>query len=587
MITKIKALITKAQKRKMLGLVFLSILISGIETVGISAILPFISVANDFSLVTTNEYYHFAYNLLSFTDIKSFVLTFGFLLIGFYIARGIFNLSFIYLIQKFSQEIFLSLATRLFSNYVHIKYQDMTTRNSSDLSKKLISETSYAASFFYSLLLLLSEVFVSSFLYIALLVVNYKVTLVITAFLGVMVLFLVKIVSSLIKKEGLKRNHYQEIYYRTISETLGNLKFIKLLAGEKTAVEALNKSGQGYINALVLNSTYNTVPRLSLESVGFSMLIAALIYAIVDGENITSIIPLISLFALAMYRLLPSVNRILSSYNNMVYYTKTLDLLYEDYNIDTQDLGSEPLNFKNDINIKNLTFGYTDEPVLENISLNIKKGEKIALIGESGAGKSTLADIIIGMYTSYSGDIFIDDKHLSEENLLSWRSRIGYIPQSIYLFDSTAEKNVVFGRHYDQEKAQESLEKAEIMSFLDTQKGLDTMVGENGMQLSGGQKQRIGIARAIYGNPDVYILDEATSALDKNTESKIMDQIFEVSQGKTLIIIAHRLSTIQRCDKVYRIENKGLSQIDMANIEENSLKDLEKKEQETAECESV
>ena len=580
MIKKITGLITKKQKKKILGLVFLSIIISAIETVGISAILPFISVANDFSLVTNNEYYNFAYNLFKFTNAKDFVLAFGFVLVGFYLVRGAINLGYIYLIHKFSQGIFLSLSTHLFSNYVHIKYQDMTSRNSSDLSKKLISETTYASSFFYSLLLMISELFVSSFLYCALLIVNYKVTLILTGFLGVMVLFLVKVVSTLIKKEGSKRNHFQEIYYRTISETLGNLKFIKLLSSEKTAVDALHNSGQGYINALILNSTYNSVPRLSLESIGFSLLIGALIYALMQGGNITDIIPTVTLFALAMYRLLPSVNRILSSYNNMIYYTKTLDLLYEDYNIDTHKLGSEPLKFDNEININNLTFGYTDEPVLENISLNIKKGQKIALIGESGAGKSTLADIIIGMYTSYSGKINIDETVLAEKNLLSWRSRIGYIPQSIYLVDGSAENNVVFGRKHDKELVHKALEKAEIMDFLETQNGFDTMVGENGMQLSGGQKQRIGIARAIYGNPDVYILDEATSALDKDTEAKIMDQIFEVSEGKTLIIIAHRLSTIQRCDKIFRIENKALKEVDRSTVSE--LTDLSKNAGENA-----
>ncbi|NDV27157.1 ABC transporter ATP-binding protein [Desulfovibrio sp. JC010] len=582
MIKKIKALLTPAQKRSMIGLVFMSILISGIETVGISAILPFISVAGDFSLLQNNEYYHFVYTFLGFSTATSFVITFGAVLIGFYIFRGIFNLSYMYLIHKYSQGICLSLATRLFSNYVHIKYQDMTTRNSSDLSKKLITETSFAATYFYSLLLLISELFVSSFLYIALLVVNWKITLVITVFLGVMVLFLVKVVTSLIKKEGLKRNAHQEVYYRTISETLGNLKFIKLLSGEKTAVDALHKSGQGYVSALVLNSTYNNVPRLSLESIGFSMLIAAMIFALMHGYNITEVIPVVSLFALAMYRLLPSVNRILSSYNNMVYYTKTIDLLYEDYNIETHDLGDEPLEFNKEISIKDLTFGYTEEPVLKNISMNIKKGEKIALIGESGAGKSTLADIIIGMYTSYAGEINIDGQRMSEENLLSWRSRIGYIPQSIYLVDSNAANNVVFGREYDEDKVRRSFEKAEIMDFLNTQQGLQTMVGENGMQLSGGQKQRIGIARAIYGDPDVYILDEATSALDKETEARIMDQIFEVSAGKTLIIIAHRLSTIERCDKVYRIEDKGISRIDKSSISELTLPENTEEEESCA-----
>ena len=562
MIKKISGLLNTTQKRSIFGLVVLSILISGIETVGISAILPFISVASDFSLVTDNKYYHFAYNLFGFSEVQSFIVTFGFVLIGFYVSRGIFNLCYMYLIQRYSQGIFLSLATRIFSNYVHIKYQDMTTRNSSDLSKKLITETTNAAMFFYSLLLLISELFVSSFLYTALLVVNWKVTLILTGFLGLMVLLLVKVISRLIKKEGLKRNHFQEIYYRTISETLSNLKFIKLMAGEETAVKALHKSGQGYVNAMVMNNTYNTVPRLSLESIGFSLLIAALIYALMLGQDVATIIPIVSLFALAMYRMLPSVNRILSSYNNMLYYTKSIELLHDDLNIETHKLGNAPLEFNEQINIRGMSFGYTEELVLENISMDIKKGEKIALIGESGAGKSTLADIIIGMYTSFSGNIDVDGKGLTEKNMLSWREKIGYIPQSIYLFDSTVAENVTFGRKQDEQQIKDALDKAELSPFLEQNEGIDTPVGEDGSQLSGGQKQRIAIARALYGNPDLLVLDEATSALDSQTEKRIMDHIFKVSEGKTLIIIAHRLSTIEQCDKVYRIEDKGIRLIE-------------------------
>ncbi|WP_027178977.1 ABC transporter ATP-binding protein [Maridesulfovibrio bastinii] len=558
MLEKIRALTTRKEKRTIVLLVALSVLISAIETVGISAILPFISLANDFSLATANKYYNYVYQLLGFNSPEKFIIVFGYLLIIFYISRGFINLLYFYLIHKFSQGMYLSLGTRLFTNYVNIKYQDMTTRNSSDLSKKLITEMDFAAKYFYAFLLLISELFVSTFLYCALLYVDYKVTIALTLFMGIMVVTLLKTVSVLIKKEGNKRNSFQEKYYRAISETLNNLKFIKLLSGEKKAVASLQESGKGYTRSVVMNNTYSTVPRLSLEGIGFSLLIGALLLTLVQGGQISRIIPVISLFALAMYRLLPSANRILNSYNIMQFYSKTLDLIYEDYNIETQKLGNEPIDFNNEISIENLSFKYNTNTVLDNITLNIKKGEKIALIGESGSGKSTLADIIIGMYSSYSGKVKVDGVELGNSNLLSWRKKIGYIPQSIYLFDSTVAENVTFGRSYDEEKIYNSLEKSKILSHLEHKDGLQTMVGENGTQLSGGQKQRIGIARALYGNPEVYVMDEATASLDKETESQIMEQFFEIGKNKTLIIIAHRLSTIEKCDTVYRIKDKKI-----------------------------
>jgi ABC-type multidrug transport system fused ATPase/permease subunit len=194
---------------------------------------------------------------------------------------------------------------------------------------------------------------------------------------------------------------------------------------------------------------------------------------------------------------------------------------------------------------------------LENISLTIHKGDKIAFIGESGSGKSTLIDLIIGLYRPKSGTISVDGTRLDESNIKAWRSKIGYIPQSIYLFDGTVAQNVAFGKAIDDVQIKESLRQANILEFLENHhQGIHTAVGEGGIKLSGGQRQRIAIARALYGSPEILVLDEATSALDTDTEAKIMEEIYKISENKTLIVIAHRLSTIDGCQKVYLL-SKG------------------------------
>ena len=555
----ILAILTPAQKKRIIFLIFLSVIISCIETVGISAILPFITLANDLSLAQSNEYYNYVYKLLAFSSEKKFVVTFGLVLVGFYVSRGFINLGYTYMIQNFSQGFFRSAATKLFSNYMHIKYQDMLKRNTADLTKNLVSEAQYAGVFFYSLLLFISEILLAFFLYATLLLVEFKITVALTFFLGGMVFFLVKIISSLIKKEGVKRNEFQKEFYRIINESFGNLKFIKLLSCEQSAIENLDRTGKGFARTMVMNITYNTAQRLSLDCIGFSLLIIAFVCALHYDMQIQQILPILSLYALALYRMLPSMNRMLMSYNNMLYYAKSLELINADYNIDTHKLGAEPLEYTSEISLHGLGFKYNEEEVLTNINFRIRKSEKIAFIGESGAGKSTLADILIGMYTSFSGTMQVDGTELTEKNMLSWRKKIGYIPQSVYLFDSTVADNVTFGREYDEAALREALDKAELTTFIENNQGLDTLVGENGAYLSGGQKQRIAIARAIYGDPDMLVLDEATSALDKDTEERIMQHIFKVSEGRTLLIIAHRLSTIERCDKVYRIENRRIS----------------------------
>lgn len=234
----------------------------------------------------------------------------------------------------------------------------------------------------------------------------------------------------------------------------------------------------------------------------------------------------------------------------MGYYANSVALVYEDllYHTDYED--NEPCAFEKSIELKGVTFGYEpNKAILRDFSLTIHKGDKIAFCGESGAGKSTLVDLIIGIYKPQQGVICIDGKELNNHNLRSWRKKIGYIPQTIYLFDGSVAENVAFGSEMNEDRVIEACKKANIYEFLQEHGGIYTRVGEGGLLLSGGQKQRIGIARAIYDNPEILVLDEATSALDTATEEKIMDEIYDVAQNKTLLVIAHRLNTIERCER--------------------------------------
>jgi ATP-binding cassette subfamily C protein len=245
----------------------------------------------------------------------------------------------------------------------------------------------------------------------------------------------------------------------------------------------------------------------------------------------------------------------LQNINNIAYTEKTLESVYENLHQPAEHEEAAPLEYERSIRLENICFRYiTGGTVLNDISFNINKGEKVAIIGESGGGKSTLVDIITGIHKPVSGKLYIDDTVLTGANIRSWRKKIGYIPQSIYLFDGTVAENVSFGSQPDEEKIKLALQKANIWDFLAQKEGIHTRVGDGGIQLSGGQQQRIGIARALYDDPEILVLDEATSSLDTETEKKIMEEIYDVSKSKTLIVIAHRLSTVERCDKKICIE---------------------------------
>ncbi|PPB57996.1 ABC transporter ATP-binding protein [Campylobacter hyointestinalis subsp. hyointestinalis] len=536
----------------------MSIFLSFIETVGISAIMPFITVATNPAQITQNIYFKDIYDFFAFDKEMSFVIAFGFLLIVFYIFRALYNIFYVHVLNKFAFGRYHIFAYRLFDTYVHLPYQNFVKQNSSQLTKAIINEASNLSFYIQNLLSVLSEVFTIILLYSILLVVDWKMTLVLTLVLGIKILLITKILSKKIKAQGEKRSQSQGEFYKILSETFGNFKIVKFIQNETKILHEFSTASTQYAKSNIVNATLQQLPRSILETVGFGSLIAIVIFILLRYEDASKVLPIISMYALALYRMLPAINKILSSYNGMLFISKALDIVYEELQYSSPKEGDQNINFKSEIVLNNISFEYiASKPVLKNISLSIKKGEKIAFIGESGSGKSTLVDLIIGLYRPNKGEIYVDGILLDDENIRSWRSKIGYIPQSIYLFDGTVKENVAFGYELDESKVVECLKKANIYDFLSQKDGIDTRVGEGGIQLSGGQKQRIGIARALYNDPEILVLDEATSALDNDTEAKIMDEIYEVSNDKTLIIIAHRLSTIERCERKIRLDRKG------------------------------
>ena len=553
---KLLAITTRQEKKNFIILIFMSIFLSIIETVGISAIMPFITLASDPSKIVSNKYSKMVYDFFEFSTTTNFMIFFGLFLIGFYIFRAIYSMFYNYLLNKFAFGRFHAFAFRLFKNYTNLPYKRFIKRNSTELIKTIVSEASNLSFYMQSLLLIFSEFFTVVLLYAILLLMDWKMTLVLTILLGTKVLFLLFFLKKRIEKEGLKRSIMQSKFYKILNETFGNFKIIKLIQNEEKLYSEFSNISYDYAKANIVSNTLNQLPRLSLETIGFGALIGIVVYVLFKYNDANFVLPIISMYALALYRILPALNRILSNYNTLLFFSNSLDVVYNDLSYTPQIEGKDFIDFKNKIELTNISFEYNkNKKVLENINIIINKGDKVAFVGESGSGKSTLVDLIIGLYKPLSGEIVIDDKKLTTDNVKSYRSKVGYIPQSIYLFDGTVGENVAFGYEYNKEKIIEVLKKANIYDFLYSKEGIDTLVGDGGIQLSGGQKQRIGIARALYSDPEILVLDEATSALDNQTEAKIMDEIYETSQDKTLLIIAHRLSTIERCDRKIMLSN--------------------------------
>jgi ATP-binding cassette subfamily B protein/ATP-binding cassette subfamily C protein len=533
----------------------LTIGFSIVETLGISAIMPFISVVSDPGLLSSG-WYKKAFDFLGAASAESFIINLGIGIICFYVFRAVYSVFLAYYMGRFSFGMYKYFSKKVFKTVLSVPYKLYAQKNSAELMRTISYETNEISKITLNILQFCSEIFTILMVYAVIILLNWKMTLIITAVLLFIVFVLLAILTKKNKEEGVKWLVSGRKSSRILKETLGNIKYVKLKGNEESILSAYNDAVEIYTRSQVVNNVLGIIPKSILESLGFSFLVAVVVFILWVYHDASKVIPVISMYALALYRILPSIHRLLLNINNIAYSEKTLGSVDESLQQPVENEGDLPLQFEHSVRLEDICFKYmTGNEVITGVSLEIKKGDKIAITGESGGGKSTLVDIIIGIHKPISGKVYIDDTVITDENIRSWRKKIGYIPQSIYLFDGTVSENVSFGSIPDDEKIKKALQMANIWDFLASKDGVNTLVGEGGIQLSGGQQQRIGIARALYDDPDVLILDEATSALDTDTEQKIMDEIYNVSVNKTLIVIAHRLSTVERCGRRIRIEN--------------------------------
>ena len=359
------------------------------------------------------------------------------------------------------------------------------------------------------------------------------------------------------------RQHHDGLRLLHLQQALGGSKDVKLLGRDAEFINRYKIHTNARVGAVQLSGTMQQLPRLWLELIAIGAFALLVITILVQGGGIGEIIPKMGLFAVAAFRLIPSINRILAATQTLKYCSPVIDVLQKElelpYDNEIKSVATSE-SFKNNLELKNISYTYPSSitPTIKNISLTIKQGTSVGLIGKSGSGKSTLIDILLGLLTPNSGVIAADGIDI-EQNMRGWQNQIGYVPQSIYLTDDSLRKNIAFGlpaEEIDEEAVRKAISAAQLTEFVDLlPEGLDTIVGERGVRLSGGQRQRIGIARALYHNPTVLVLDEATSALDTATEKGVMEAVNALQGSKTIIIVAHRLSTIEKCDDVYNLLN--------------------------------
>lgn len=567
-IKSLKIHLTSSQKKKMVGLSFLIFISAVFDVFGLASILPLVKLATEPHLIFKNEILSKIYYIGGFQNEKSFLLFVIISVFIFFLFKTLFGLLVNYLQTKFSTAVAYEITKRQFEKYFGLNYHQFSSIKSSSIIHHVINNPiSYISWIVLPLIMLLSETIIVLLIVGGIAIYDFKLFVFISIIIGPATWLIYRLLKNKSSHIGLAMNKILPQSMGTLNQTISGYIDIKLADAENFYKEKFLRLQKSYHALNMKSYLHNLIPMRANEMVALSGVILIFIYAIFLTDNTASAIVMVSLFAAAAYRLMPSLNRIISS---MVYIQKNLGAL-ENLNLYQNEIkksaeNQEEIKFNESINLENIVFKFpnTSKNIINDVSLSIKKGEKIGFIGSSGSGKTTLINILLKFHNEYEGSIKIDNVILNNQHLKSWRKLIGYVKQDIFLMDASIIDNITFNDpEPDEKRLKDAIEQASLTSFINNlPEGLQTRIGERGSTLSGGQKQRLSIARSLYRNAEILIFDEATSALDNQTEQEVSDAIDKLSNThKTIIIIAHRITTLKNCDRIYELKDGKIAAV--------------------------
>lgn len=566
-------ILSPSQKRWGVCIIIMTFIGGLCELFGVSIILPLVQVMiapqqlrDDALLMPIIDYLHLESNV-------ELIWALGIIVILVYIAKNLFLFLLSYVRAKYTCKVQRELSVEMMNSYMKRGYAFFLNIGTSELMRGISGSVSQAYIALGQLFKLLAEVLTTMLICIYIMSSDFIMAICVIVLVTICLLVVVLIFQRWVKRCGEVYYKYSALLTKTLLHTFQGIKEVLVMGRQKFFINDYERNFLKQQKGVIGQTIATESPTYIIEAVCVSGLILTVCFKAVDADNAAAMVPQLASFAVAAFRILPSLGRISSFFNQFVFcipgINETYDCLKEvrDYEknisgkkIEKDIADSCKIQFSDRLSIENIIWKYpnTDRNVLEDISLDIKKGQAIAFVGKSGAGKTTLADIILGLLEPQSGDIKIDGidiNDISEKR----NTMIGFVPQNANLLDDTVRRNVAFGvedDEIDDDLVWKALEQAQLKDVVKSKPyGLDTEIGERGIRFSGGQRQRFCIARALYCNPDILILDEATSALDTETETAVMEAIEALQGHKTLIIIAHRLTTIQHCDKIYEIVN--------------------------------
>ena len=557
-------------ERKLTLLLFLMTLAMVlIEMIGIVSILPFLYVLSDPSLIETNRIlkiiFQFSFNKFGIETNYQFLLFLGTITFFLLLFSLCLKTLTIYAQQRFIEMRKFSLAQRLVKGYLHQSYLWFLSRHSSSLAKNILDESHLVISRgLHHMMNLIMHIFYALVIIIFLTFLDPFIMIVISFAFGISYGLIFLSSKKIIGKFGTERYDNNDLIFKSINETFRAIKQIKVSNLENVYIKRISKIGLILARNSAFVGIVAQIPRYFLELIVFGGMLLLTLYLMTKNGSVESALPLIVIYAVSGYKLMPAMQGIYISLINLNYVSISVEKINEELKtIKKNEIikGDKNFTLGKSINLKNICFKYPDASrnALNDINLNIPAFSSVAIIGTTGSGKTTIVDVLLNLLAPHKGKIEVDGQDINRLNTKEWLRSIGYVPQQVFLNDDTIEANIAFGVDQDtvdHQLIRQASKIAQLDEFImdELPNKYQTLIGEQGVRLSGGQRQRIGIARALYHKPKLLILDEATNALDITTEQKIMDEIFTI-KNMTVIVITHRLEILKKCNKIILIDN--------------------------------
>ncbi|MFK8067573.1 MAG: ABC transporter ATP-binding protein [Gammaproteobacteria bacterium] len=539
-----------------LTLLPLSIVVAGLESLGVILIFHTVQYMKNPDQSSIPSW-------LSFLPAGSFFWMAAFFVTVF-AAKNLFLALFLTFRNSLAANTQAFLCRRLLKNYLQADYQFHLQRNSSELIRNITESVEPVCNLGFNGLVTLSNyIFIACAITSMLVILSPTTGLLILLLAGLLVSIIYLISRAYLNKQSEKTEKAKKDRLQTLTQLFGSFREL-IISGKQTFwIKRFMNHQNEYVhsNSHALSATYAASLLMETLLITALMIMAGLFLSASQTQS-ELLFPVLGTYAYAAARLIPLASGISLHLGMVQYAQKPMTNVIDHLELPPRLSGETKINRSNkrQIKVSNLSFKYPAKQyaVLKNINFTVESGESVGIVGPSGSGKSTLMLLLLGILNHEEGEIRVCDHKLQEVSK-SWQALIGYVPQEIYLLDDSIRANIAFGiagKNINEKRLAEVVKQAhldEVINSLD--QGLQTIVGEHGMQLSGGQRQRLAIARALYNQPDFLFLDEATAALDVETEEVITRTLQELHGKLTILIIAHRESTLKHCDRILSLEN--------------------------------